>query len=129
MTHPRNIYSSTCQSCACQYEIGDTKGYEYKSKTQLFGIPLIHVSFKYEKQSYGWKPIMAKGILAIGQFSAGVISIGQFSVGVLSISQFAISIAAIAQFAMAHVALAQIALAQYGLASLGYISNGFTYFP
>ena len=129
MAHSHKFLSTSCCSSSCQYEIGDTKGYEYKSKTQLFGIPLIHVSFKYEKHSYGWKPIMAKGILAIGQFSAGVFSIGQFSVGVVSVSQFAISIAAVAQFAIAHVALAQIALAHYGMASLGFISNGFTYFP
>ena len=129
MAHSHKFSSTSCCSSACPYEIGDTKGFEYKSRAHLFGIPLIHVSFKYEKHSYGWRPIMAKGILAIGQFSAGVVSIGQFSVGVLSISQFAISIAAIAQFAIAHVALAQIALAHYGMTALGYISNGFTYFP
>ena len=129
MAHASNPFFCCGSSKACSYAIGETKGFEYKSRANLFGVPLVHVSFKYIKQAHGWKPVMAKGILAIGQFSAGVISLGQFSVGVLSLSQFSISIVAVAQFAIAHLALAQFAIAHYGQAAIGYITEGLTYFP
>lgn len=82
-------------------------GYEYKSKTEIMGLPLLHISFKFSPR---FMPIPAKGIIAIGQFGAGIINISQFGIGVFSLSQFTISVFAIAQFGIAYSLIAQIGL-------------------
>lgn len=51
--------------------------YEYKSKRQLFGLPLVHIKFGFGKKGVG----VAKGIIAIGNISVGAISIGGLAVG------------------------------------------------
>jgi hypothetical protein len=84
----------------------DGYGIEYISKQKFLGLPLLHISFKYRDR----KPVVAKGIIAIGQFGMGVINISQFGIGFISISQFTIAYYALAQFAIAHSAIAQIAL-------------------
>jgi len=78
-------------------------GYEYKSEASLFGLPLLHICFKYSL----WKPLPAKGIISIGQFGIGVINFSQFGIGLISISQFTIAMYAIAQFAFAYSLIAQ----------------------
>ena len=61
--------------------------YEYKSKTTLFGVPLIHV----KSSRYG-KPVVARGIIAIGTISVGFISIGAIPVGIISIGGAALGV-------------------------------------
>ena len=70
------------------------------------GWPLVHVSFKYRN----FRPVPAKGIIAIGQFGIGVVSIAQFGAGIFSLGQFVVSMYALAQFALAYSAVAQIGL-------------------
>ncbi len=82
-------------------------GFEYKDKTTIFGIPLVHISFKYQANG---RPVPAMGIISIGQIGIGVINISQFGIGVISISQFTISVYALAQFAIAYDLIAQIGL-------------------
>ena len=100
----------TCPWCGAPYptrEKWDGWGFEYKSKTKVLGLPLVHIAFKYRPNG---KPVMAKGVVAIGQFGAGIISITQFGIGVFSVSQFAIAVYALAQFAVAYSCIAQIGL-------------------
>ena len=98
-------------------------GYEYKSKAHLWGIPLLHISFKYEDKK---KPVPAKGIVAIGQYAVGVVNIGQFGVGLFSISQFSLSMFSVSQFAIASYAISQFAIAREGIAQFGlFLSNFF----
>lgn len=82
-------------------------GLEYKSKATLFGLPLVHVSFKYRPN---FLPVPAKGIIAIGQFAVGVVNISQFGIGVFSLGQFTVSVFALAQFAFAYSLIAQIGI-------------------
>jgi len=82
-------------------------GFEYKSRTHFFGLPLLHISFKFSPKLV---PVPAKGVIAIGQFGMGFINISQFGIGVFSLSQFTISVFAIAQFGIAHTLLAQFGL-------------------
>ncbi len=93
-----------------------SKGYEFKSKAKLFGIPLLHISFRRENK----KPVPAKGIIAIGQFAAGVVTISQFGIGIINISQFSIGYMSLAQIAIAQYAVAQIAIAYDGIAQIGW---------
>jgi uncharacterized membrane protein YvbJ len=70
-----------CPNCGAPYpgrDKWDGHGFEYKSQATLFGLPLLHVSFKYRPDRV---PVPAKGIVAIGQFAIGVITISQFGVG------------------------------------------------
>jgi hypothetical protein len=73
----------------------------------IAGWPLLHISFKYRPNR---TPVVARGIIAIGQFGCGVVCISQFGVGLLSISQFTIAGYALAQFAAAYALIAQFGL-------------------
>jgi len=99
-----------CPKCGAPYpakEKWDGWGFEYKSRTRIAGLPLVHVSFKYVP---GRGPIPAKGIIAIGQFAIGIVTISQFGIGVVSVSQFTIAGFALAQFAVAYSLIAQMGL-------------------
>ena len=76
-----------------------------RCSVSIAGLPLVHVSFKYRPNR---RPVVARGVIAIGQFACGVVCIAQFSVGLLSISQFAVAAYAVAQFAAAYSLVAQI---------------------
>ena len=96
-----------CPNCGAPYpakEKWDGWGWEYASPLKIAGLPLIHVSFKYRQNRL---PVVAKGIIAIGQFGVGVITISQFGVGLISLSQFCIAGFAVAQFALAYSCIAQ----------------------
>jgi len=85
----------------------DGWGFEYKSKSALCGLPLLHISFKYRPNR---RPVPARGIIAIGQFACGVFTLSQFGVGVFSVSQFTIAGFALAQFAAAYSLIAQMGI-------------------
>jgi hypothetical protein len=82
----------------------DGWGYEYKSGLAVAGLPLLHVSFKFRPNR---TPVVARGIIAIGQFACGIVCIAQFGVGVFSIAQFTVAGFALAQFALAYSLIAQ----------------------
>jgi len=108
--HEVSEQASACPNCGAPYparENWDGWGFEYKSKLAFFGLPLLHISFKYRSNRL---PVAAKGVIAIGQFAAGFITISQFGVGVISVSQFTIAGFALAQFALAYSLIAQIGL-------------------
>ena len=106
------------------------RGFEWKSKTEILGWPLIHVAIGRNKET--GKLMVAKGIIAIGQFGLGVITIAQFGVGLLfglgqfvggivAIGQFALGIYfGLGQFAVGVTAIGQFAFGWYVRAPLGY---------
>ena len=99
-----------CPHCGAPYPAKDKWdgwGYEFKSKAELFGLPLVHISFKYRPNRV---PVVAKGVIAIGQFAMGLLTISQFGIGIFSISQFTVAVFALAQFALAYSLVAQIGL-------------------
>jgi len=100
----------TCPQCGAPYpakEKWDGWGFEYKSEVTLFGLPLLHVSFKYRPNRV---TVPARGIIAIGQFACGIFTLSQFGIGVVSISQFTIAGWAVAQFAAAYSLIAQMGI-------------------
>lgn len=108
--HTVSEQAFSCPGCGAPYparEKWDGWGYEYKTKTALFGLPLLHISFKYRPNRM---PVVAKGVISIGQFGAGIINISQFGIGIVSISQFTIAVYAVAQFALAYSCIAQLGL-------------------
>ena len=97
-----------CPHCGAPFparEKWDGWGFEYKTKTELFGLPLLHVSFKYRPNRL---PVPARGVFAVGQFACGIFVLSQFGVGVVSVSQFTVAGFALAQFAAAYALVAQI---------------------
>src|SRR5713226_7023324 len=100
----------SCPHCGAPYpakQNWDGWGYEYKSEATLFGLPLVHMSFKYRPNRV---PVVAKEIIAIGQFGCGVFTIAQFGIGVFTVGQFAVAGFALAQFAVAYSLVAQFGL-------------------
>jgi hypothetical protein len=64
----------------------------------------VHVSFKYRSNR---TPVVARGVVAVGQFACGILAVSQFGIGIISISQFTIAVYALAQFAAAYSLIAQ----------------------
>lgn len=99
-----------CPGCGAPYPAWpkwDGHGFEYKSDTTLFGLPLLHISFKYRPNR---TPVVARGVIAIGQFACGGLTLSQFGIGIISISQFTVAGFALAQFALAYRLIAQIGI-------------------
>ena len=108
--HPVSENAVACPSCGAPYPARaqwDGWGFEYKTRTRVLGLPLLHVSFKFRPSKM---PVPAVGFIAIGQFGAGVINISQFGIGLFSLSQFTLAGYAVAQFAVAYSCVAQIGL-------------------
>ena len=106
------------------------RGFEWKSKTKILGLPLIHIAIGRNKET--GKLMAAKGIIAIGQFGIGVITIAQFGIGllfglgqfvggILAIGQFALGVYfGLGQFATGVIAIGQMAFGMYVRAHMGY---------
>lgn len=106
------------------------RGWEWKSKVTIFGIPLIHIAFGRDKRT--GKLLVARGIIAIGQFGIGLITLAQFGIGFLfGFGQFIAGPLVIAQFALAYyfglgqfatgiTAIGQLAFGKYVRAQIGY---------
>ena len=106
--HEVSEQAMACPNCGAPFparEKWDGWGFEYKSEFQIFGLPLVHIAFKYRPNRV---PVVARGIIAIGQFACGILTISQFGIGVFSISQFTVAGFAIAQFGAAYSLIAQI---------------------
>ena len=107
----------------------DGTGRDWKSRTTIWGIPLVHVA--YGRDARG-KLRVAKGIIAIGQFGFGLITLAQFGIGVLfGFGQFMLALTAIGQVAITplcgigqlatgYIALGQMAIGYYALGQLAY---------
>jgi hypothetical protein len=102
-------------------------GYEWKSSTDVFGIPLVHVAVGRKNG----RLLVAKGVIAIGQFAVGLVTVAQFGVGFLfgfgqfifgaiAIAQFAGGLGfGLGQFASGYVAIGQFVIGVYGLGQAG----------
>jgi hypothetical protein len=114
-SHDISLEAHMCPHCGAPFparKLGPASGYEWKSKTRILGVPLVHVAFGRDKNG---KMRVAKGIVAIGQFGIGAITIAQFGVGaIIGIGQFTIAPLALGQFA-------------FGLAAAGQFGIGILY--
>ena|SRR5579864_2330871 len=104
----------SCPNCGVLHPAkteSEGRGFEYKSEATLFGLPILHISFKYRPSRSRWNtrplPVPAKGVIAVGQVAFGIVTISQFGVGLFSLSQFTVAGFAVAQFALAYSLIAQ----------------------
>ncbi len=106
-------------------------GFEYKSKTMVRGIPLIHINIG------GLVPRRAKGIIAIGDIAKGVVAIGGVSLGLVTLGGVGIGLVSIGGLAIGLItalgggAIGAVAcgggaagLIAYGGSALGLFSAG-----
>ena len=108
--HEVSEQARACPHCGAPFpsrEKWDGWGFEYKSQTEIMGLPLVHISFKYRANR---RPVPAVGVIAIGQFACGIFTVSQFGLGVVSVSQFTVAGFALAQFALAYSLVAQMGL-------------------
>ena len=109
--------------------------YEYRSKTMLFGMPLLHIAIGANPatgRKRSAKGIIAlgsapRGVIAFGDIAVGVVACGIVSFGVVSTSVVAVGVVALGSasvgllLAVGGVAMAPVAM---GGAAFGYYASG-----
>jgi MFS family permease len=93
------------------------RGVDYRSKTTLFGLPLLHVTSGIDPVT--GRQRVAKGIIAIGGLAKGVVAIGGVAIG-----GFAFGGLAIGGFAFGGCALGLLVFGGLAIAALGAIGGG-----
>ncbi len=83
---------------------------EYKSKTTVFGVPLVHIKLG-----------RAKGVIAIGLSATGALSIGLLSIGPLSWGILSIGLLATGTFALGGISIGAVSA---GILALGGVAFG-----
>lgn len=106
--------------------------YEYKSETELFGLPLIHIAQGIDPRTGA--PRIAKGIIAIGNIAIGVFALGGFALGGITIGGGSIGLLALGGLALGGITLGGLSvgllMAFGGLAvSFGYAIGGLALAP
>jgi hypothetical protein len=106
------------------------RSFQWRTQAEILGWPLIHIAGGRDRQT--GRLLVAKGIIAIGQFAIGLITIaqfgigfafafGQFTAGYIAIGQVAIAIYfGLGQLATGATVIGQFAVGEYVLAQLGF---------
>ena len=82
--------------------------FEYRSKKEINGWPLIHINLGTHPET--GRPLVAKGVVAIGNIAIGVVSIGAAAFGVVTVAAFGLGIVSLASQAIGIVALGALAM-------------------
>lgn len=88
-----------CPHCGFS-RYGSPYCFEYRSKTHLFGLPLVHIVSGPPIDPTTGRIRVAKGIIAIGGVSFGVVSMGGFSAGLISFGGFSFGVLALGGIAL-----------------------------
>jgi hypothetical protein len=88
--------------------ITQRKDFEYRSKEEINGWPLIHINIGTNPET--GRPRVAKGVVAIGNIAFGVVSIGAAAFGVVTLAAFGLGVVSVASLAVGIVALGAVAL-------------------
>lgn len=136
------LYESYCSTQAIERPF-----VEYRSKTQLFGLPLVHIvksrgtgSVAFVRTGpahrFGWQQgtrvPTAKGIIAIGWRAKGVVAIGNFTCGIISLGNVSLGLLTIANAGLGVIGLGNLVMgllfafgnAAGGLFAIGNLALG-----
>ena len=92
-------------------------GFEYRSKEQINGWPLIHINVGTNPET--GKARVAKGVVAIGNSAFGVVAMGGAAFGVVTLAGFGLGIISLAGFAAGIIAFGPVALGyEYALGAV-----------
>lgn len=83
-------------------------GYEYRSKQEILGWPLVHIAGGVNPET--GLPRVARGVIAIGNFAVGLVAIGGFAVGGLVLSGIGLGLVALGGVVIGGVAAGGVAL-------------------
>jgi hypothetical protein len=83
-------------------------GYEYRSKMELFGLPLIHIAQGIDSTT--GRPRIAKGIIAIGNIAIGVFALGGVAIGGLTFGGLSLGLLALGGLAAGGIAAGGLAI-------------------
>jgi hypothetical protein len=97
--------------------------YEYRSKIELFGLPLLHITKGINPLT--GKPWVSKGIIAIGEIAIGFLAIGGFALGFIAIGGFGIGAIAFGGLVLGLIAAGGISLGVF--AAVGGIAYSLIY--
>ncbi len=101
-------------------------GYEFKSKKRLFGLPLIHIAHGLDPKTGA--PLVARGIIAIGDVALGFLALGGIAVGIIALGGIGLGLLVFGGIAMGIIAVGGVALAIYlavgGVAISAYYAIG-----
>ena len=78
-------------------------GYEYRSKLEILGWPLVHVTKGYD--SLTGKPRVSKGVIAIGEIAIGGIAVGGLAVGGIAVGGLGLGVFALGGLAIGGIAV------------------------
>ncbi|MCL2367759.1 MAG: hypothetical protein FWC72_02080 [Oscillospiraceae bacterium] len=102
-------------------ELRESAGYEYISKTRLFGLPLVHICMRGPMFWRRNQRNVAKGIIAIGDIAVGLVAIGGISAGLISLGGISLGLLALGGLALGGWALGGVAI---GLLAWGAVAVG-----
>jgi hypothetical protein len=120
---PFAISAAACPHCGAPRH-SHAAGYEWKSASEWLGYPLIDVAFGCDADG---KPLVARGLVAIGARAVGGIAIGivaggGIAVGIVSAGLCSIGVVSVAVIAALGVnAVAPLA---FGVVAVGFIGGG-----
>ncbi len=83
-------------------------GYEYRSKAELLGLPLVHIAQGVDPTT--GRPRVARGIFAMGNIAVGVVAVGGMSFGGLTFGGVSLGLAALGGIAVGGAAVGGMAL-------------------
>lgn len=108
------------EQASAQLPAAGASGYEYKSDTQILGMPLVHVAYGRDARGQIRR---ARGFFALGQFASGYFVVAQFGAArIFGLGQFIAAPIAIAQFAFGLLAIGQFGIGL--LLGIGMIATG-----
>jgi hypothetical protein len=82
--------------------------FEFRSKVEINGLPLVHINLGTNPET--GRPLVAKGVVAIGNVAFGVVSIGAVAFGLVTLAAFGLGLVSLGGIAIGLVALGAVAL-------------------
>jgi len=116
-----------CPNCGCAASgSGRLLAYEYRSKTEILGLPLVHIVYGLPIHPVTGRFRVAKGIVAIGNIATGGLAIGGVSLGIVGFGGVAVGLVAVGGLAVGLLALGGMAigLVAVGGGAVGYYALG-----
>lgn len=93
------------------------EGWEYRSKAELHGLPVVHVSFAGMDRFR--RPNVARGVFAFGDVAIGLVACGGVAIGPVALGGIALGLVALGGIAAGVIALAGVAV---GLVAAGAVA-------
>ena len=101
-------------------------GFEYKSRAQIDGTPVIHINIgRGLKKAKGVIAIgnVATGVVAIGGAAFGVVAVGGMGVGIVTLGGFALGVLALGGLSLGYIALGGVALGYMAIGGVAFGQN------